>query len=188
MVATAALDAAADAYRNAIQRKPDFAEAYNNLGHVLKDTLHQAEAVDAYRQATRLRPDSPDIASNLLYGLHFLPDIDRRGIFDEHRAYAARFMPTLSPFTHDVAATGANRPLRIGFVSGDLRDHPVGRFMLPIFRHHDRANFQFVCFSQWSDEDDMTRQLRAHAAGWHEIFNLSDRAAADLILRRTSTC
>ena len=183
LVATSALDDAADAYRAAIQRAPDLADAYNNLGHVLKDTLRQAEAVEAYRQATRLRPDSPDIASNLVYGLHFLADIDPKAMFEEHRAYAARFTPPQPSFPDLIASPPDKWPLRIGFVSGDLRDHPVGRFMLPLFRHHDREANEFICFAQWSaaEEDDVTRQLRALADGWHEIISLSDHEAAELI-------
>ena len=34
-----------------------------------------------------------------------------------------------------------DRRLRVGYVSSDLRGHPVGRFLLPLLEAHDRRQF-----------------------------------------------
>jgi predicted O-linked N-acetylglucosamine transferase (SPINDLY family) len=56
---------AAHAFRNAIERNPEFPDAFNNLG-VAYDRLGQlAEAREAFRQALRLHPDHADAHRNL---------------------------------------------------------------------------------------------------------------------------
>ncbi len=52
------------AYRQALQERPDFFDAWNNLGALLEtDRLQEAEA--AYREALRLDPDNPTARWNL---------------------------------------------------------------------------------------------------------------------------
>ena len=45
--------------------KPDFVQAYNNLGNVLRDKGRFDEAIASYRQAMRLKPDFAEAYSNL---------------------------------------------------------------------------------------------------------------------------
>ena len=51
------LDEAVACYRRALELKPDFAEAHNNLGNALKDQGKLDEAVACYRRALELKPD-----------------------------------------------------------------------------------------------------------------------------------
>ena len=37
-----------------------------------------------------------------------------------------------------------NRKLRIGYLSADINSHPVGRFILPIIRNHDKEIFKYM--------------------------------------------
>jgi tetratricopeptide (TPR) repeat protein len=52
------LDGAASAYRKALEKKPDHAEATLNLGVVLQETGDLDSAMRAYAQAYRLRPQT----------------------------------------------------------------------------------------------------------------------------------
>ena len=45
------LDAAIDRYKQAIKIKPDFADAYNNMGNILKDQGKLEEAIEAYHKS-----------------------------------------------------------------------------------------------------------------------------------------
>ncbi len=49
------MEEAIAAYRQAIVLKPDHAQAYNNLGNVLKDNGQMDDAIAAHRQATLLK-------------------------------------------------------------------------------------------------------------------------------------
>ena len=50
---------AAAAYRDATRMKPNFPEAWNGLGHALKNVKRYDDSVRAYEEALRLRPDYP---------------------------------------------------------------------------------------------------------------------------------
>src|SRR5262249_30733058 len=45
------------AYRDATRLKPNFPEAWNGLGHALKNERRYDESVRAYQEALRLRPN-----------------------------------------------------------------------------------------------------------------------------------
>eukprot|EP00899_Mesostigma_viride_P026292 jgi/Mesvir1/6848/Mv09021-RA.1 len=45
------------------------------------------------------------------------------------------------------ASTVPGNVLRVGYVSSDFREHPVGKLVSDVFRHHDRAKFEVYCYS-----------------------------------------
>ena len=74
-------DAAIDSYKQALKIKPDYAEAYNNIGNVLKDQGDLEAAIDSYKQAININPDYAEAYYNLSL-LHLL-----RGNLDEGFKY-----------------------------------------------------------------------------------------------------
>ena len=59
------LDEAVACYRRALELKPDYAEAHNNLGNALNDQGKLDEAVACYRRALELKPDYAEAHNNL---------------------------------------------------------------------------------------------------------------------------
>jgi tetratricopeptide (TPR) repeat protein len=59
------LSAAEAEFRKALDIRPDFAEACNNLGLTLSDLGKKDEAVAAFRKAIELSPDAPEAYNNL---------------------------------------------------------------------------------------------------------------------------
>lgn len=52
-----------------------------------------------------------------------------------------------------------NGKIRLGFMSSDLRGHPVAYFSLPLFEHIDRSRFEIYCYSYFEgDHADSTQQ------------------------------
>ena len=60
------LERAIEAYQKALSIKPDYADAYNNMGNALKDQGKLKEAIDAYNKALSIKPDFADVQQ---YGL-----------------------------------------------------------------------------------------------------------------------
>jgi cytochrome c-type biogenesis protein CcmH/NrfG len=52
-------------YRAAIEQRPNYPEAFNNLGGALLDLGRRDEAIAAFEAAVRLRPDFSDAPENL---------------------------------------------------------------------------------------------------------------------------
>lgn len=176
------LDEATHAYRRAVELDPRFAEAHNNLGTAYKDQGRIPEAVACYRRAIELKPGFTAAHSNLIYSQLFLPGGDPKELAQELDCWQERHAaPLASSFEPHLNEASPDRPLRIGYLSPDFRDHVVGRNMLPLFREHDRRQFEIYCYSNCARPDAMTAQFRNHAAGWREISHMRDAELARCI-------
>ena len=176
------LDEAIASYGNAIRLKPDYAEAYNNAGNALKDNGQLDEAISSFRQAIRLKPDFAEAHSNLVYALQFHSGYDPGTIHDEHIRWNQRHAEPLGKIIQPLINNpDPERRLRIGYVSADFWNHSVSRFLLPLFRRHDRGAFEIICYSDVLNPDGMTESLRACADGWENIVGLSDEQVADKV-------
>lgn len=66
------------------------------------------------------------------------------------------------------------RKLRVGFVSGDLRKHPVTNFLLPFWDAIDRTSFELVGYSTHRLNDAVTDHLRSGAVLWREVDQMGN--------------
>jgi len=179
---TGRLDEAVDCCRQAIRLKPDYAEAHSNLGNALKDMGQLDEAIASHRQAMQHKPDYALAHSNLVAALLYHPGYDAATIFEEHRRWDQRYAEPLRRFIRPLANDrDPDRRLRIGYVSADFRLHSVSWFLLPLFRHHDHAAFEIVCYCDVSRCDGMTDRLRACADAWKNIVGYGDDRLADTV-------
>jgi protein O-GlcNAc transferase len=176
------LDAAIAAYRNAAQIAPRFSAALANLGSALKDRGNLDEAIDAFWRAIQIEPEQARFHSALIHTLHFRPGLDGRAIPEEHRRWNLQFSepskPMISPHSND---RSPDRRLRVGYVSPDFRDHPVGRYALPFFEQHDRERFEILCYSGVTRPDAITERLRALAGKWRNTVGVPDGRLAEMI-------
>lgn len=169
--------------RRALALAPGLVSARINLSALHCALGDAPEAIHEARQALDQDPASFHAWSNLLYAL----------VHDE-RAGAEEINATHRDFGRQVEARvglpsggwkvlfDPARPVRLGFVSGDLRDHPVAHFLRPVWRHLDRKHFRIIAFSNNASADAVTGELRALCDEWHEVARCSD-AALDARIR-----
>jgi predicted O-linked N-acetylglucosamine transferase (SPINDLY family) len=67
---------------------------------------------------------------------------------------------------------------RIGWLSADLRDHPVGRNLIPVLEHMAGPHF---FYSDTAPHDALTRRFRHRATMWRETRGVSDADLAEMI-------
>jgi predicted O-linked N-acetylglucosamine transferase (SPINDLY family) len=85
---------------------------------------------------------------------------DRVRIVEWHRAWGRRQAARIRPVTPvPMPALDTGRPIRVGFMSSDLRDHPVSYFALPLLDLFDRDRFEVFCYSFYERERD---RVQAH--------------------------
>jgi predicted O-linked N-acetylglucosamine transferase (SPINDLY family) len=166
----------------AVQLAPTSHLAHNNLGTVLNELGHAAEAAGCFRRALELKPDYHWAHSNLLFTQQYLPDITPAERFAEHCRYDEKFA---QPLAFAVAphrnAPDPERRLKIGYVSGDFREHSVALFIEPVLAAHDAAQVEVFCYANQIVNDAMTTKLRSHVPHWREVAALDDEALAALI-------
>jgi protein O-GlcNAc transferase len=175
------LDEAEDMLRRGLALDPRHPALHDNLANVLKDAGALDEAVAHYRQALDLDPSNAATHGNLAYALSF-QCAEAAPILEECLRWGARFAAPLEPSQALPARDlSPDRPLRVGYVSGDFREHCQSLFTLPLLAHHDRREVEVVCYSSVERRDAWTRRLESCADVWRDARTLDDATLAGLV-------
>jgi predicted O-linked N-acetylglucosamine transferase (SPINDLY family) len=172
--------AAAFHYLRAIEIAPKLDEAHNNLGCMLMLLGQLRAAISHYRQAIALNPAAPFSYTNLVLALHYLPGVSNALIADTTRRWTAA-IPRDRMTPPGRKATEPTRRLRLGYVSGDFRAHPVAYFIESVLAAHDRRSVEVFCYGNAAQQDATTRRIAAIADHWCDVSGLSDDEAAQRI-------
>ncbi len=168
-------------YREAVQLNPDFAEAHNNLGNALTDQGRLADAETSYREAIRLKPGYAEAHSNLLFSLNYIEALPPSASLSEAKRFGALVTRKAdSKYSTWLAAPNPTK-LRIGFVSGDFRNHPVGYFFEGLLSNIDKSRFELFAYSTTPEEDALTERIKPLFDGWVAVFGKLDRDVARII-------
>ncbi|WP_287128960.1 tetratricopeptide repeat protein [Candidatus Cyanaurora vandensis] len=172
------LDEAAVSFQKAIDHQPDSAEAHNSLAGVLQLQGKLSEANHHYQQAIALKPRWTIPHDNYLLNLQYQTDLDPQqwqiALANFQRACADLPRLKLNPSV-------PHKRLRVGYVSPDFYQHACAWFLLPLFTHYDRAEFEFFAYAQVKKPDGMTARLRSLVDHWQSTVGLSDDQMAALI-------
>tara|TARA_B100000427_G_scaffold328481_1_gene341683 strand:+ start:58 stop:2016 length:1959 start_codon:yes stop_codon:yes gene_type:complete len=167
-------------YDRAIELAPGFVDAYSNRGNSLADLGDLEEALRNYEKAIELKPDFPIAYSNLLFTISQIrirsdeENIKRAKEFGEVVGRTAR------TFTSFNCPKEADR-LRVGFVSGDLRNHPVGYWTEGFLAEIDNSKIELIAYPTLPNEDELTRRLRSFFSKWQPVYGQDDEAVAKMI-------
>ena len=172
-------------FRHALEIRPDFHEAHSNLANALRDLGRFSEAEASCRRALELKPDFSDAQSNLLFlmaysGVGTPEDYLARAMQWEIAAVApeARAAARMKSFAR---SSRNERPLRIGYVSGDLASHVVSLNIESVLGAHDHRRIEVFAFPTSGLRDAVTERIRRNVDHWLPLLGLSDEAAVDLI-------
>ncbi len=175
------LTEAAACYEEALRLLPHEAQVALNLGIVRRELGDHAAAIEAFRRSIALRPTWGEAWSNLLFTLSFAQHVAPLDYLTEALAFGRMAAAQARPFTDWLVARATGAPLRIGFVSGDLRTHPVGFFLESVLTQLDPARVQLFAYSTRPYEDELTQRLKPRFAQWRTLVGLTDEAAAATI-------
>jgi predicted O-linked N-acetylglucosamine transferase (SPINDLY family) len=174
------LDEAIGCYRDALELEPGHADALNNLGNALKNRGDVLAAIPCYRDAVRARPGFAQAHSNLLFALQYDPGVEPAELLREHRRWTEQHAAHLFPPEVPQLGGDPDAVLRIGYVSGDFRAHPIGYFIEPALANHG-PGFHVTCYADDAVADDVTARLRQLPDRWRSTAGLSDADVADLV-------
>jgi len=154
---------------------PDIAEAHNNLGSLHISCGRLERALRHHRRAIEINPLLATAQSNLLYALLYSDALSPQQVFQEHIDWASRHTTASAGLGRSKhIPTDPARALRIGYLSPDLRNHPVAAFLEPVLAHHDPQRYQIICYQDSPLADATTARLKSHSLHWRETFGLSD--------------
>lgn len=168
-------------YEKTISLNTNHDSALGNIGLCLIAQGNYKRAAYYLRKATLAAPMASTHYSNLLYCLCF----DESAFPDIYLQEAKRLDIALKnqypqPYTH--AKTRSDKTtLRIGFVSGDLKNHPVGYFLESILSKINKQHFELIAYKTTYFEDDLSARIKPFFTLWLDISQLNDSQAAEQI-------
>jgi protein O-GlcNAc transferase len=168
-------------FRTALCYGPADPFALNSYGVLLNGIGEPLAGAKLLDRSLLLQPGNAEIHSNLLLTRQY--DLARTAadLKRDHLNWHMRHGASNQPLADAPADPSLERKLRIGYVSADFGQHPVGFFLIGVISRHDRALFEIHCYSSRRHEDAMTARFRQYADHWHDVASIDGRPLAERI-------
>ena len=199
--------AAAEFYRRALEINPEYASAWANLGVAYQEMFRFDDAVNAFDRAVKLSPEfHVAIVEGIKLRRHVCDwsryGADRQLLLNMlNRRTDAVFMLLLMSFAstpeqqlacarqhmerHNANTDSVSNPirtdggrLRVGYLSGDYREHPVGRLLPELLAQHDRGTVDVFGYALGLEDSGRVRtRIRRACEHFVDLHSLSNREA-----------
>lgn len=170
--------------RRAVQIDAAYAPAYRCLGRILLHQSRHAEAVASYGRAVALAPKDASLMTELLYCMVQDEATDSQHLARMHRDFGKKFGANLrDPQRGHSNPRDPDRRLRVGFISGDLRQHAVAYFIEPVWRELDRGKIELFAYANLLLEDATSQRLKQLVDHWRPVISLDDAQLAEQVRR-----
>lgn len=172
-LATDHMENALDYFHLALHAMTDFVPALCNAATCLRGLGRHQEATDFYHQALHHAPGLAAVHDGLLMNMHYDSQISLHDIAAAHQKWGKEFSAGLEAFPH--APIDADKEnLRIGFVSADFGQHPVGYFLVRFLEHIDPQKLTLFGYSEGHREGALADRLYKVMAQHTNASGLSD--------------
>jgi protein O-GlcNAc transferase len=168
-------------YREALAIQPDLAKAQSNVLFCLN--YHpDADPDQVFQEHCRWGREQLAVARDRGTGVRG-QESGVRGQESDKQPRAGTSTPT---DTDNWQLTTDNKPdserrLRVGYISPDLRFHPLTRYIEPVLAHHDPAQVEVFCYAEVAQPDAVTHRLQQLAPAWRSTYRLTNSQVADRI-------
>jgi predicted O-linked N-acetylglucosamine transferase (SPINDLY family) len=170
-------------YRESITQDEYFPAPYVNLAELMAGHGLLAESEILLRHALALDPNLSKGHSNLLFVMALRDTCTPEALLADHLAFAAQFeTPLKAHWPRHPNTRDPERTLRIGFVSGDLRDHPVVRYLMPSLRRLvQHSDLELYAYSSGLQNDRYTAEYKTLFHYWRDTALIPDAQLATRI-------
>ncbi|RXG92915.1 tetratricopeptide repeat protein [Bradyrhizobium zhanjiangense] len=162
---------------------PDSIQAHSVLGLCLAGLGRVEEALASFDRALDIQPDLQSAISNKIFTLDFVPNASVEQHQQARRVWWERIGAKIASEAAGPHDNGRDldRRLVLGYVSSDFNAHSAAFVFKPVLQHHDRAQFEIVCYSCSSKVDATTGEFQGFADRWRDASQWTDdRLAAQI--------
>jgi len=182
------LPEAVDSADRALAANPDSYVALLVRGQACSKLYRTVESVASLRRSIELLPDR-SIHASVLFQMNYLEETTPEALY----AAACRWNSLYSAPLAAQTQTHANSPdpdrrLKIGYVSPDLCQHPVMKFVPPLLERHDRSRFEVFVYAVGEKSDQLSEHVRGLVEnytairGYREVAERVRRDGIDILV------
>jgi len=179
-IKTKLLNEAISFAEQALKLDSEFGEAYFHIGQALTLANFIEKGIEyIHISLTKSDINACEKHRSTLMPYLYSDQYSNETIFEAHRQWANKYLNYKSFEKRD-----KNEPakkLKIGFVSSNFNTHSVSHFILPIFQHYNRDNFEYYCYSGTPKLDEVSESIQHNTDVWRQIYNLSDEEIINTI-------
>ena len=164
--------------QTALRADPDRDYLWGDLLHL---KMHAADWWDFEQQAAALEA-AVRAGRRVVQPLYYLAISDAPAAL---QACASTYAGHLYPRAPAVWTGTRRRPgkIRIGYLCGEFREHPIGYLSVGLFEQHDKSRFEITALdSGWNDASPTRKRMEAAFDHFLDITKQTDKAAAEIIL------
>ncbi|MEQ1824715.1 MAG: tetratricopeptide repeat protein [Pirellula sp.] len=181
---------AIQAAENALSVNPLHESALNTLIHQSQHMCYWEKLDPLSHEATQLVRDSSRFHETNAFSEPFSPFVFvalPQGTTPKQQLecasrYLALRQASLKPANLSSSRQPKRRPIRVGYLSADFREHPVAYLIAGLFESHDRRNFEVFGYSYGEDDQSAIRnRIKQGFDCFVELKNASDLEAAEKI-------
>ncbi|GAC1372479.1 MAG: hypothetical protein NVS3B3_06560 [Aquirhabdus sp.] len=163
-------------YQHVVDLAPQHVDARFGIAWTLQAEGRIAEAMLAYEKVFELEPAHTTTLSNMIFINYYLYPFDMQRQMELVQRFAA---VVNSKALRKKQQLKPHSPLRIGFVSSDFCDHPVGYFLESTIEQicldpQLKAQLTLVAYANQSIQDEYTQRLRNRFDLWRRVDEWSD--------------
>lgn len=163
---------ACECHRNTLRLQPENGENHARLARALRMMGDIENSLAHLGIAISLSPDDLQTGSELLFTSQYEPGVSLADLAWRHGEWASK-IPETKTTAQDLKVPSS--PLRVGFLSPDFGNHPVGIFIAPLLeRLKKHADIIAICFSDREFEDEFALRNREAANEWHLVYGMPD--------------
>jgi len=127
-----------------------------------------------FKKLLDLSPKSTVDGGRLTYlaSLNYISDIDQKRYFNECKKLDEKYLKYSNFEPYKINKSYGNK-IKIGFISGDLRNHSVNFFLKDLIQKLDKNFFYTIALSnlEISKHDEITKFYQKNFREWHNIYD-----------------
>lgn len=158
-----------------------FGPLYSNLGLAYMQVGQSKLACEYLNKALKYNDKSEHY--QILLALLFAKQHDLSATNEEFLDLATKVydlaFKKIPKKTHQARAIG--KKIKLGYLSGDMRQHPVGDFFANILLHHNKNEFEIFSYDNKGQRDHINNICRKNSDYFFDISKMRDSDVTELI-------
>lgn len=154
------------AYQRAIELRPDWVDPAIALAVCELNTARAQAAGQRLSAVVSRNPTHLPATGQLALASSYDDSLSPEQVFKRHQVYGQCVERAVQTFNKHPNTPDADRRIRLGFLSSELRTHSITYFLRPLLEHIDHKQFEVVMYHASRHEDGVTDVIKSMADQW----------------------